>query len=144
MKKTILHITAAMSLFLILGGVAAAQTTRQLTVAIPFAFHVGQTELPAGTYVVYRTSSNAGDGFLLRAVDGQAKAFFAASKVQSGESRAGGRLEFRQYGETSFLARVWIGGSNVGRELQPSALEREAMRLARKSAPIELVASPTR
>lgn len=149
MKKQFFHIAAAMSLFLILGAAAAAQTARQMTVVIPFAFHVGKTELPAGAYSVYRTSGNTGDEFLLRAADGRANVFFSAPGVQSGEWRTAGRLEFRQYGEKSFLAIVWAGGSNVGRELQPSALERDAMReetrrQAGKNAPPEVVTIPTR
>ena len=96
MKKQLLGITATLSLLLLLGVAAAAQTTRQLTVTIPFAFSVGKTALPAGTYTVYRTSTHSGDGFLLRDADGQAKVFFNGRQIQAEASGASGRLEFRR------------------------------------------------
>lgn len=144
MKKQLSLIAATLSLFLMLGAGAAAQMTRQMTVTIPFAFSVGKTELPAGTYTVYRTSTTAGDGFLLREADGRAKVVFNARQIQSGESSEVGRLEFRRYDDQYFLARVWAEGSNIGRELQRSRQEREAARemtrrLAQKSVQPEVI-----
>lgn len=144
MKKQLLHIAATLSLFLMLGVAAAAQTTRALTVTIPFNFYVGKTSLPAGTYTVYRTSSNSGDGFLLRDADRQAKVVFNAQPVQSAGARTDSRLEFRRYDDKYFLARVWAAGNNFGCELQPSRLERELAQeatrhLAQKAVQPEVV-----
>jgi len=125
MKKQLLQIAAILSLCLMLGGVATAQMTRQMTVTVPFAFYVGKTALPAGTYTVYGTGTHTGDGFLMRDADGQAKVVFNGQQVQSGGSRSVARLEFRRYSDKYFLARVWAAGSNIGRELQQSSLERE-------------------
>lgn len=125
MKKQLLSIAATLSLLLMLSVAAAAQTTRQMTVTIPFAFSVGKTALPSGTYTVYRTSTHSGDGFLLRDADGRAKVVFNGQQIQSGKSQAVGRLEFRRYDDKYFLARVWAEGSNIGRELHQSSLERQ-------------------
>ncbi len=130
MKKQLLHIAAALSLFLMLGVAAAAQSTREMTVTIPFNFYVGKTALPAGSYTLYRTSTNSGDGFLLRAVDRQAKVVFNAQQVQSAGAPGENRLEFRRYHDKYFLARIWAAGSNIGRELQPTRLERELTQAA--------------
>ena len=126
MKKQLLQIAATLSLCLMLGVAAKAQMTRQMTVNVPFAFYVGKTALPAGTYTVYNTSTLTGDGFLLRDADGHLKAAFNGQQVQSGAARSVARLEFRRYSDKYFLARVWAAGSNIGRELQQSSLEREA------------------
>lgn len=125
MKKQLLYIAATLSLFPILGVAAVAQTTREMIVTIPFAFHVGKTALPAGTYTVYRASTHTGGGFLLRDANGQPKVVFNAQQAQSAGARGESRLEFRRYDDKYFLARVWAAGNNIGRELQPTRLERE-------------------
>ena len=149
MKKQLLQIATTLSLCLLLGIAATAQMTRQMTVNIPFAFYVGKTALPAGTYTVYGTSTHTGEGFLLRDADGQVKAVFNASQVQSEEARSDARLEFRSYGDKHFLARVWAAGNNLGRELQQSQLEREtaqadARHAAQKDVKPEVISGTTR
>ena len=113
-----------------LGVVATAQMSRRMTVTVPFDFYVGKTVLPAGTYSVYNTSTHTGDGFLLRDAEGEVKAVFSGSQVQSEESRTDARLEFRSYGDKHFLARVWAAGNNIGRELPQSQFERETAQSA--------------
>src|SRR6185503_19768029 len=98
MKKQLLQIATTLSLCLLLGDAATAQMTKQMTVNIPFTFYVGKTALPAGTYTIYGTSTHTGDGFLLRDVAGNVKIVFNGQQVQSEESRADARLEFRSYG----------------------------------------------
>lgn len=144
MKKQLLQIAATLSLCLMLGVVAQAQMTRQMTVTVPFAFNVGKTALPAGTYTVYNTSTATGDGFLLRDAEGQVKAVFNTQQVQSGTARSASRLEFRRYNDKYFLGRVWAAGNNIGRELQQTRLEREtaqgdARHLAKKDSKTEVV-----
>src|SRR5690348_9244785 len=97
MKKQLLHIATTLSLCLMLGIAATAQMTRQMTVTIPFAFYVGKTALPAGTYTLYATGTHTGESFLLRAADRNTAVAFNAQQIQSGESQAGGRLEFHQH-----------------------------------------------
>ena len=148
MKKQLLHIATTLSLCLLLGSAATAQMTRQMTVNIPFAFYVGKTALPAGTYTVYGTSTHTGDGFLLRDTEGQVKVVFNGQQVQSEEPQAVARLEFRCYGDKYFLARVWAAGNNIGRELQQSRLEREtaqgdARHLAQKDVKPEVITVTT-
>jgi hypothetical protein len=132
-KKHLLHIATTLSLCLMLGAAAAAQMTRQMTVTVPFDFYVGKTALPAGTYSVYATSTHTGAGFLLRGADGHAKVVFNTQQVQSGESSSIARLEFRRYSDKYFLARVWAGGSDIGRELEQSRLERETAQSATRN-----------
>src|SRR5262249_5088447 len=139
MKKQLLQIATTLSLCLMLGVAATAQMTRQMSVTVPFAFYVGKTALPAGTYSVYGTSTNTGDGFLLRDAKGEVRAVFNGQQIQSEALRSEACLEFRSYGDKHFLARVWAAGNNIGRELQLSQLEREVARdadrhLAQKSA----------
>lgn len=144
MNKQLLHIAATLSLFLMLGVAAAAQTSREMTIAIPFDFYVGKTALDAGTYTVYRMSSTTGDGFMLRSADRRTKVIFNTQSIQSPGALVGGKVEFRRYEDKYFLARVWTDGNKVGRELPQSSLERELARtstrhLARKDAKPDVV-----
>lgn len=125
MKKQLFHIAATLSLFLMLGAAAGAQTTREMTITVPFDFNVGETALSAGTYTVYRTSTNSGDGFLLRDAKGQSKVVFTARQAQSAGAHGESRLEFRSYEGKYFLARIWAAGNNIGHELQATRQERE-------------------
>ncbi len=119
MKKQILHIAAALSLFLMLGASAAAQTSREMTVNIPFDFYVGKTELPAGSYTIYRTSATSGYGFILRSDDLKNTVMFNARVIRTAES--GSRIEFRRNNDRYFLSRI-RGGRN-GYELQTARIE---------------------
>lgn len=143
MKKQLLQIATTLSLCLMLGLIANAQMTRQMTVAVPFAFYVGKTALPAGTYTVYGTSTNTGDGFLLRDADGHVKAVFNGQQVQA-VARSAASLAFRRYNDNYFLGSVWAAGNNIGRELQKSRFEREtaqsdARHLAQKGVKPEVI-----
>jgi len=148
MKKQLLYVATTLSLCLMMGAVAMAQMTRQMTVTVPFDFYVGKTAVSAGTYTVYRTSTSTGDGFLLRDSSGQVKAAFSGQQVQSGKARSAARLEFRRYNDSYFLGRVWSAGSNIGRELQQSRFERdkaqgESRHLAQKNVAPEFVTVTT-
>ena len=134
MKKLILHIATTLSLCLMLGLAVNAQTTNQMTITIPFEFNVGKKALPAGTYTVYKTSAQSGDGFLLRDKDGDVKIFFYTQSVQTRKVESRSRVEFHRYNDKYFLARIWSGGNNIGRELKKSRLEREAAKEARHLA----------
>lgn len=133
MKKQLLHIAATLSLFLMLGIVASAQTTLEMTVNIPFDFYAGKTQLPAGTYTVYRTSNTSGDGFMLRSSDNKTSVVLNAKLIQTSNPSLESRFEFRRYNDKYFLARVWTAGNKNGRELQMARLEREVARDASRN-----------
>lgn len=148
MKKQFLQFATTLSLCLLLGVVASAQMTRQMTVTVPFAFYVGKTALPAGTYTVYGTSTNTNDGFLLRDAQGRVKAIFSGQQIQATQAHSVARVEFRRYADKYFLARVWSTGSDIGRELPQMRFEREtaqgaARHLAQKDVKPEVITVTT-
>ncbi len=79
MRKHLLHIAATLTILVAVGITASAQITRKMTVTVPFDFHIGKTALPAGTYTVYDTSTQSGDGFLMADNDGGPRVFFMAA-----------------------------------------------------------------
>ena len=118
---------ATVSLFTALGvSNVSAQTGPALKAHIPFAFHVGKQTLPAGEY---RLTQNVLNGAVF--VDGDApgtRLFVLTNTCQNVGPATEGKLEFHRYGATYFLSRIWMSGYTQGRELPPSAAERETAR----------------
>ena len=113
----------SVAVVLVLTVVSASAQTRPLSAHVPFDFTVGQTKLPAGKYIISRTSVNSSDGFLLRDERGHVLVVFNTHAVPGLEQSAEGRLEFRRLGDQYFLARFWTAGDQAGRELEQITLE---------------------
>jgi len=144
MKKYLLQIAATLTILTAVGLTASAQSTRKMTITVPFDFYVGKTALPAGTYVVYGTSSHSGDSFLLTDANGKRRVLFNAQTVEAGKVREVARIDFKRYDDKYFLARMWSAGSRIGRELRQSGIERDAAKstnrnVAQKDAKPEVV-----
>lgn len=143
MKKSLLNVAAMLSLSMMLMAVSAsAQMTRELTVAIPFAFTAGKATLPAGDYTVYSTSTTG--QMLLRSSNGEDAVLIMTRSIRRGQPADTANLEFRRYGGQYFLAQVWTKGEQIGRRLAPSRREREAVKeasrhLAKNDAAPEVV-----
>ena len=116
-------------------GLATGQTIPgDVLVNVPFAFVVAGQQLPAGHYIV-----KAKDDFI-RVFNANQQGVFipthAAVRTASNDSK----LVFHRYGDTYFLAYVWVKGNRTGKELYPSRAERE---IAAHQAEMELaVVSP--
>jgi hypothetical protein len=124
--KKFLNIAMTLTLLAVFVATASAQMTRKMSVTVPFDFYVGKTALKAGTYTIYGTSSATGNGFQVTDANGHLKAVFDGQQVQSSKAGSVSKLEFRRYNEKYFLGRVWSTGSDIGRELLESKVERDA------------------
>ena len=113
----------SVAVVLALTVVSASAQTRPLSAHVPFDFTVGQTKLPAGKYIISRTSVNSSDGFFLRDERGHVAVVFNTHAVPALEQSPEGRLEFRRLGDQYFLARFWVSGDDAGRELEQLTLE---------------------
>ena len=110
---------------------AQAQSAKTVISNVPFEFIVADSTLPAGKYRVNRSIGNA-----LKIWTTDAAAFRLTNEIQpSKDERA--RLVFHRYGDRYFLAEVWTGGGDPGRQLlksrQERATEREMSSLASKT-----------
>lgn len=139
--RSILSIFAAL---LLLAGIVAesalARTTSSLVVEIPFDFQVAGKTLPAGRYVIERSTLFSADGLSLRHTDKKHSAYVLTSTVQSNLRQRDSRLVFNRYKDRYFLAQLWTSGEASGRELIKSerelAVERE---LAKAGESVERV-----
>ena len=112
---------------------AQAQSAKTVVSNIPFEFNVAGKTLPAGEYKINRSLGNA---LTIWTSDPDAGVSRLTNEI---ESNKGGhaRLVFRRYGDRYFLAEVWTGAGDVGRQLlksrQERAIEREMSSLASKT-----------
>lgn len=116
-------ITLAVSL-LISVPITHAQTAT--TATIPFAFTVGQTEMPAGTYTISRESDSA---IVIRDSNTAKGVLSLFSSEQAGSSDDTPKLVFNKYGNKYFLSLVSRGFGSAVMQLPTSKLEKE-VRLA--------------
>jgi len=122
----------ALSTALLLAAAIAFTQTKEgdLVADVPFAFVVAGRTLPAGHYIVNRLNDNLGIH------NGQNQTVFVPThSAQRPAHENTSKMVFHRYGDTYFLAEVWVGSSSIGRELYPSRAERE---LAESSAEREI------
>jgi hypothetical protein len=110
-----------------------AQTV-PLKVNVPFAFHVGETMLPEGTYIVTR------QGDAIRISDGNGHAASVISNAIANPTKgAANELAFNSYTGGFFLSEVrWNGYSNA-RGLMKTRTEQEYAK-ASKTEEVKLAA----
>ena len=112
---------------------AFAQSSQLLMVDLPFAFEVNNQQFPAGKY---RVSVEAGHpAVMLQSADRQRATFSISSPVRSQKLREVGALVFSRYNDRYFLSKIWMTGTDSGRDLAPSRTERELIRRLAKSSP---------
>jgi hypothetical protein len=115
-------------LTMLLAASSYAQAGRRFTVTIPFDFNVSGKTLPAGQYMVGRSTETSAEGIAVRGLDDGAGVFVLTRGIQTGEKQEQSKLVFRRYGNQYFLGEVWISGRSTGRELPSSRHERELAR----------------
>lgn len=92
-------------------NMAAAQT---ITVTVPFAFSAGSQDFPAGTY---RLSMQSEWLLSVRNLKTGGENIFPVHPEQEDRSEQRGCLRFRSFGGRSYLAGVYVPGTNRYGEL---------------------------
>jgi hypothetical protein len=128
MKKQLLKGFTRLALLVAITLVSAvatanAQASVQVVANVPFEFSVGYKTMPAGEYIV-QTLSTAGDGLLIQSADTRSSVLRLSEAVAPVRNKINARLVFHRYGERYFLAQVWRGAANSGRQLLKSREER--------------------
>ena len=89
---------------------------------IPFEFRVGEKLMPAGDYSIHHTGSLV----FLQESNGHASAAFLTQATELKSEKP--VLEFNQYGDAYFLAKLSIPGSDIGRAVMKTPREKELAR----------------
>jgi hypothetical protein len=115
---------------------ANGQSTRVVVADIPFEFVVGDKAMPAAEYRV-RPAAALGKAILVQTADSNNAALRLTRTLEPKRNQTRARLVFHKYGRQYFLAEVWTGGDDSGRQLlksrQERAIEREFETIASKS-----------
>jgi hypothetical protein len=106
-------------------SVKAQALSYGLRANIPFAFSVGNTQLPAGKYSVSRVLPS-GEGVIeINSLGGKASALRTTIPVITGKPKDKATLVFHRYGDQYFLFQVWAAGVSTGLTFPLSRSERE-------------------
>ena len=137
MKHKLLNLIAASGL-LCATGITLQAASYRMEGNIPFAFHVGKADFPAGHYVL--TGNSLGTYQTMKNTDTSRSSFVAGgAPAVTGNSQP--RLVFNKYGSQYFLSEVWTD-KGTGTHLSPSSVEKEVRDSARRaSLNVPLVAS---
>jgi hypothetical protein len=107
-----------------------AQGSQKLTVQVPFGFHVGNSMLPSGEYIV---STDVAPGVVqVRSADFKSSVMILSNSAQTSTTPSEGKLVFNKYGDEYFLSQIWKAGNNTGNELRKSRREVEVAAIARR------------
>ena len=120
---TMLVLVVTLALTLAVVSANGQSTANKVVANVPFEFSVGYKALPAGAYSVQSIVS-AGDGLLIQSADGKISALRLSEATRRIKEKPQARLVFHRYGERYFLAEVWNGVDNTGRQLTKSQEER--------------------
>ena len=102
-------------------------TSHLITADVPFEFIVGDQTFAAGKYTV-RKATNDGKGLTISSVDGKSSVARLSNSVVATNKTRNGRLVFHRYGQEYFLAEVWSGDNDHGRQLIKSEKELQLQR----------------
>jgi len=114
MKKTVILLTTILALVCI-APAFAQWWVHQATVKVPFAFDVGTTALPAGTYAVLTQSE--GHTVLVENVDTGASAYFLERDILLSSAAPETKLVFRQDGSRHVLHQIQLLGDKHTHDL---------------------------
>lgn len=123
--------TLALSLLISVPSISAQTTTKA---AVPFPFTVGQTEMPAGTYIISPVSQSA---IAIRDTNTAKTVVSLVRPEQASASDATPKLVFRKYGSKYFLSQVSRGFGSAAMQLPTSKLEKEVRIASTRGVSVE-------
>jgi hypothetical protein len=133
MNYHIINMLKAFSACALAVSCLSAQSDHKTVATVPFEFMVGGQHMAAGTYGVTTSQSTV----LIRGEESGSATFALASWAYAAKTQERAKLVFKRYGDRYFLSQVWYPGTNQGRELGISKVERE---LASNSGKPKIVA----
>jgi hypothetical protein len=111
----------------LLAGVhnASAQIENQLDFTTSFAFTVGNTTVPAGTYTIMPVED---DPWVLELKGGRTSVVFETERATPNEVASKDEIVFQRYGDRYVLKNIWTEGSDTGYLTEPGAREEQISR----------------
>jgi hypothetical protein len=99
---------------------------------VPFDFVVAGKTLPAGSYLVVRSTLYSKDILSLRRLDDNEGVYVLTLTVESNEAQKDSKLVFNHYQDQYFLSEFWTSGETTGRKVLKSEKEKSLARAVEK------------
>jgi|HubBroStandDraft_4_1064222.scaffolds.fasta_scaffold81472_3 hypothetical protein len=109
---------------------ANAQIIGDMEANIPFQFHVGNTKLPPGKYVIHVLDDSDLTIMEISSADGSTSALFQVQAAQASSAPAKSELIFNKYGDHYFLAQLFDEGNPSGSTVEQSRYEKRISKAA--------------
>ena len=110
-----------------------ARTSSTAVFNVPFDFVVAGKTLPAGEYMVVRSTLYSNDILSLRRTDNNEGVYILTQTVRANKIQNDSKLVFNQYEGQYFLSEFWNSGEESGRKVIKSEKERALARDAEKT-----------
>ena len=104
---------------------AHAQIIGNIEANIPFQFHVGDSKLPAGKYMIHVLDMSDLSVMEISSADGSTSALFEVHEAEANSSPAKTELIFNKYGNRYFLAKLFDEGNPSGSTVDESRYEKK-------------------
>jgi hypothetical protein len=131
MKRHLSLAIAIMTLVAVWATTARSQAASPwlMRAHIPFAFNVGNKELPAGEYNITVLNPSSDQKVLqIRSTDGRVSAIVSTIGMQS-KSPEKSKVVFHRYGDTYFFAQAHVSGESTAQAAFKSKAERTEARM---------------
>jgi len=117
--KTLLGRLVVFALGIMTFGVPAvrAQIVTELDFKMTQSFTVGNTTLPAGSYMIRPVNGTDQSVIEISAVGGKPSVMVEAELTQTTGTQAGSQLIFNKYNKVLALSQIFPGGGNSGYQL---------------------------
>lgn len=128
------HLTIAIATMMFVAAMATTAYSQYsgattMRARIPFAFHAGSKELPAGEYILRVLNPSSDQKALqIRSVDGRVSAIVRAFGVNASATEKS-KLVFHRYGDTYFFAKAQVAGELTTLAAIKSSAERNEERM---------------
>jgi hypothetical protein len=128
-------VSCALAIGVVSSSPAFAQGSSGVKADIPFAFQVGSTVLPAGTYIITRQSE---DIMLLRGSGSHSTALAMVLPQTANRAPKVGKITFNKYGDRYFLHEVSSSASTTAWDCTTSKQEKALIRELKNQHPTEV------
>lgn len=128
-----MSVIACMGATIMLGSAAAARADETVVAKVPFAFIVGDLQLPSGVYVIREMTDSSGV-VAIKNKDGDEFVYALTIPSSADTTVAQSELVFEKFGSHYFLARIAPQGGNERQiVLTPSRMEQEIVAMSSRS-----------
>ncbi len=130
MRRLIAMVLPSCLALIFCAGTTKADITGQIYATIPFQFHVANTTLPAGKYVLRMLGGSDLSIMTITSADNKITEEFFVRQAFATKKPQRSELVFSRYGQEEFLRRIFGEDSQNGEAVDETA--REELRLQKK------------